>query len=146
MQHTVPTELECPICMENITKDNYIEYRISENSPWIPCQACDDCIEIIRSGAMKRYLHDLLHADCRRSQLRVLHKGPPYYLDMSEVFPNLESCPIKEIWHSKNDTITSGKVDDALEENERKEFIEKYTLLIETSDDNQIVKETDETN
>ena len=47
---------------------------------WTPCLICETCVELFIKDMMPTYLKNLLEADCRASQLRVLAQGPPIYV------------------------------------------------------------------
>lgn len=79
------------ICCNEIDDSNYVEYLISGGTSscssadrietkWIPCMICEDCVETFIKNSMPIYLDNLLKADCRASQLRVLAMGPPIYV------------------------------------------------------------------
>ena len=50
---------------------------------WTPCLICETCVELFIKDMMPTYLKNLLEADCRASQLRVLAQGPPIYVKVS---------------------------------------------------------------
>lgn len=47
---------------------------------------CEECTELFVTTMMQTYLKNLLEADCRASQLRVLAQGPPVYVSVSTLF------------------------------------------------------------
>lgn len=51
---------------------------------WKATAACETCIQMMLDTMMNIYLKNLIEADCRASQLRVLRQGPPIYLEVSE--------------------------------------------------------------
>lgn len=55
-------------------KSYYLETK------WNPCIICENCTEQLLKDMMPTYLKNLLEADCRASQLRVLAEGPPIYV------------------------------------------------------------------
>lgn len=61
---------DCRICASN-------SFLATE---WIPCIVCEQCVELFITTMMPTYLKNLLEADCRASQLRVLAQGPPIYV------------------------------------------------------------------
>lgn len=80
--------------MEDIDDSNYVEYQNSNgaeitdtdsfvDTKWIPCIICETCVELFLKDMMPNYRKNLLEADCRASQLRVLAQGPPVYVKVT---------------------------------------------------------------
>ena len=70
---------------------------------------------------MPTYLKNLLEADCRASQLRVLAEGPPIYVKVacvcttriqeSSIFPCPEGQHVEKLWYSSTQKEKSAKVE-----------------------------------
>lgn len=93
LEHKKPIEgSECAICCCDIDETNYVEYKVNDcricdsdsflATEWIPCIVCEQCVELFITTMMPTYLKNLLEADCRASQLRVLAQGPPVYVSV----------------------------------------------------------------
>ena len=95
VEHQKPQEgQECAVCMDDIDESNYVEYQNSNgikimetksliDTKWIPCIICETCVEMFIKDMMPNYRKNLLEADCRASQLRVLAQGPPIYVKVA---------------------------------------------------------------
>ena len=55
-------------------------YRLLLDAAWNTCIICEMCVEQFLTNMMSIYKKNLLEADCRASQLRVLAQGPPIYV------------------------------------------------------------------
>ena len=70
---------------------------------------------------MPNYRKNLLEADCRASQLRVLAQGPPIYVKVEmrpsfynqddSVFTSPEGEHVESLWYSRTNQVKSAKVD-----------------------------------
>lgn len=54
--------------------------RLFLDATWNTCIICEMCVEQFLTNMMSIYKKNLLEADCRASQLRVLAQGPPIYV------------------------------------------------------------------
>ncbi|KAK8795067.1 hypothetical protein WA588_003918 [Blastocystis sp. NMH] len=122
-EHQKPTEgQECAVCMDDIDESNYVEYRNSNDTHWIPCIICQNCVEMFLHDMMPNYKKNLLEADCRASQLRVLAQGPPIYVKDDSVFQSPEGEHVESLWFSSTGKERSAKVDGCLEGEEREKW------------------------
>ncbi|CBK20653.2 uncharacterized protein [Blastocystis hominis] len=71
---------------------------------------------------MPTYLKNLLEADCRASQLRVLAEGPPIYVKESSIFPCPDGEHVEKLWYSSTQQEKSSKVEGCLEGEEREKW------------------------
>ena len=55
-------------------------HRLFLDATWNTCIICEMCVEQFLTNMMSIYKKNLLEADCRASQLRVLAQGPPIYI------------------------------------------------------------------
>lgn len=66
-----------------VTVRAYGDHSDRLDTHWIPCIICQNCVEMFLHDMMPNYKKNLLEADCRASQLRVLAQGPPVYVKVS---------------------------------------------------------------
>lgn len=118
--------------MDDIDESNYVEYQNSNgikimetksliDTKWIPCIICETCVEMFIKDMMPNYRKNLLEADCRASQLRVLAQGPPIYVKVAlqlqphtqddSVFTTPEGEHVESLWYSSSKQVKSAKVD-----------------------------------
>ncbi|KAK8815845.1 hypothetical protein WA538_004968 [Blastocystis sp. DL] len=95
---------------------------VTVHTHWIPCIICQNCVEMFLHDMMPNYKKNLLEADCRASQLRVLAQGPPIYVKDDSVFQSPEGEHVESLWFSSTGKERSAKVDGCLEGEEREKW------------------------
>ena len=73
---------------------------------WTPCMICQECVELFIKDMMPTYLKNLIEADCRASQLRVLAQGPPIYVKVRACSRAMKSRTILYSLVRRESTLT----------------------------------------
>lgn len=116
---TVPENLCCLICYEDIGEDNYIEYKVSENSEWYPCKFCKDCTEILLQGQFHNYMKSVQKSDCVKEQKSLIESGPPINVKDKNGFPQTDGKEVHSLWFFSDKQIHSAKLDGSVVGEER---------------------------
>ena len=102
---------------------------------------CEDCVETFIKNSMPIYLDNLLKADCRASQLRVLAMGPPIYVKDDSVFPCPEDQHIDRFWYSSTQEEKSAKVEGCLEGEAREKWWNEMKEILSLTEEEMKEKE-----
>jgi len=69
---------ECVFCCEDLTSDNYVEYRAAPSALWYPSVYCQLCLESqFIEKQFQTYLENIAKADCAAALKRVITNPPP---------------------------------------------------------------------
>ena len=75
--HSLPSG-ECVFCCEELTSSNFVEYRASLSSPWLPSVYCELCVTSqFIDKQWETYVHNIEAADCAAALKRVITNPPP---------------------------------------------------------------------
>jgi len=119
---------ECCICMEALSKENYVEYRAIPNGAWLSCDKyCETCVkESFIKRQWANYLHHFATADCaaiRRllaTPLRVKEEaGFPFCKD------NGYNGEVQALWWGGSNTESDAKLVGAPEGAARQALVEE---------------------
>jgi len=120
---------ECCICMEALSKENYVEYRAIPNGAWLSCDKyCETCV---KESFIKRqwadYLHQFEKADCAAAVRRLLASTPLRVKDAG--FPlckdNGYNGEVQALWWGGSNTESDAKLVSAPEGAARQAFVEE---------------------
>jgi hypothetical protein len=123
---------ECIFCCDDITQENYVEYRGTSTSKWLPAIYCENCIvEQFINRQWQTYLDNMAKADCAAALRRVLSAPPPQCVkDAGLPCEDNETGEVYEFWFASTNEIRDAKLKDALEGAERDAFwAEKKAFL-----------------
>ncbi len=131
MAHCEPVEgAECACCWDDITEENYVEYRASEGGDWKPSGFCQMCIQHLLKTQWKTYTDALAKTTCKAEQRRLLEKGPPINVSDKAALP----CPdgtekgnaaVHSLWFSSDQEEHSAQLEGALRGEERQKYWEE---------------------
>lgn len=76
----VPDGLECLVSMEDITKDNYVEYLCYPSLQWKASKISQPIIEHLLETQFNDYISRVQKSDCQAELRRLLTQGPPIYI------------------------------------------------------------------
>lgn len=80
-EHSQPEEgATCACCWDNVTAENYVEYKASADDSWHPSGYCLDCINILLKSQWQQYNDQVKTVKCKAEQRRLLTRGPPINL------------------------------------------------------------------
>lgn len=131
--HAAPMDgMECLVTMEDITSENYVEYRTSLDSPWKPALIEQAVVERLIRTQFHSYRERVEKTDCQAELRRLLAKGPPVYVSDPHGLPvddpNADS--VIQLWFCSDNSIRSGKLDGALEGEEREMLWEEFRKFL----------------
>ena len=130
MAHAAPAG-ECLVCYEDVTPDNYCEYRVAPDRPWQPSKYCWECLERLMDSKFEAYVSGVANSTCEAEMRRYLTKGPPIYVEDNAGLPVGEGEHVDEIWVSSDDSVRSGKVKGALEGEARQKLWDEQKAFME---------------
>ncbi|ANQ09996.1 Uncharacterized protein PCOAH_00046200 [Plasmodium coatneyi] len=116
---TVPENLTCLICYDDIDESNYIEYKTSQFSEWHPSMFCQSCTGILIQTQYHKYINNVQKSECLREQKNLLEMGPPINVKDKNGFPFSDGKEIYSLWYFCDKKIHSAKLDGSLEGEER---------------------------
>ena len=134
-EHGKPPEgLECMATLEDITEENFVEYRSMPSGLWLPAKFSKEVVEMLLQTQFGKYMSDVEKAskDCAAAVRRLVVKGPPIYLSDVNALPlaKEEDGFIDLFWFAAEQKEVSAKLEGALEGEEREELwsAQKETL------------------
>ena len=114
----------CLSCWDDVSSENYVEYRASPDSPWSPSGFCEMCVNILIQSQWKKYTESLSTTNCKAEQRRLLERGPPVNVSDKTAMP----CPggdhaeVHSLWYMSNGEERSGKLEGSLEGEAREKY------------------------
>ena len=120
-------EAACACCWEDLSEENYVEYRASADGEWKPSGFCQMCVEHLKQTQWKTYTDGLAKTTCKAEQGRMLKKGPPINLADKTALP----CPdgtekgnaeVHSLWYSSDGEEHSAQLVGALTGEERQKY------------------------
>ena len=128
MSHgTAATGSACACCWEDLSDENYVEYRASADGEWKASGFCQDCVGHLLQTQWKTYTEGLAKSTCKAEQRRMLEKGPPINISDKTAMP----CPdgtekgnaeVHSLWYKSDGEEHSAQLEGALIGEERKTF------------------------
>ena len=79
-QHAQP-QGECLVCYEELSADNYVEYRVGPDAPWLPAKFCETCLQTLLDTKFEAYISGVASSTCEAELRRYMAKGPPVYVE-----------------------------------------------------------------
>ncbi len=123
--HSKPSEgAACASCWDDVTSDNYVEYKAEESGPWLASQFCATCIEILLDNQWEKYKTSLSTTNCKAEQRRLLERGPPVNISDKNALP----CPagphaeVFKLWYMSDGEEHSAKLKGSLIGEERQKY------------------------
>ena len=118
--HSKPVEgAECMVCFDDISEENYVEYKSEENSKWLAALSCQMCIEHLIGTQFARYGDLVKKTTCKAELGRLLKAGPPINLKESQSLPCPDDGEVFKLWFSSDKAERSAKLKDSLVGEER---------------------------
>ena len=113
--HGTPTAgSSCMCCWEDLTGENYIEYKSSIDSPWLPSGFCRDCINTLIQHQFDTYKKSLAETKCKAEQRRLLQQGPPINISDKTALVCPDGGEVYLLWQMIDGTERSAKLDGSL--------------------------------
>lgn len=134
--HLTPSG-DCVFCCEDLTSENFVEYRARDNGPWLRSLYCQDCIESqFIAKQWSSYLDKIAKADCAAALKRVLSDKPPINVKDAGL-PCGDDSPhngeVESFYFHRDAQIHSAKLVGSLEGAERDAFYaDKLSFLTAT--------------
>ena len=122
-KHRNPSEgSECMVCFDDISAENYVEYKAEENSKWLSALSCQMCIEHLIGTQFARYSELVKKTTCKAELGRLLKAGPPINLKESQTLPCPNDKEVYKLWFSSDKEEKSAKLTGSLEGEERLKY------------------------
>lgn len=126
---------ECKLCLDDIPKESKVMYKLDNNNEYIDFDYCIDCLDNLMEQQWSKYINGLKTADCEKSLLLLIQRGPPIRFRDACINNNQE---IYEFYHDGN--IKSSKLDLPLEESQIYELHKRLSdIITESNNINSIV-------
>mmetsp|Transcript_3314 Transcript_3314/g.4663 ORF Transcript_3314/g.4663 Transcript_3314/m.4663 type:complete len:165 (+) Transcript_3314:40-534(+) len=131
--HSEPVDgAECMCCYDDITAENYIEYKASNDGEWLAASFCQTCIEQLLSNQYHIWVNKLETSNCKAEQRRMLSTGPPINISDKTALPCPDDGEVYMLWYSSDKAEHSAKLDGSLEgEARQKWWDDKKEFLFE---------------
>jgi hypothetical protein len=124
-----PVDGMCLVYYDPIDSTNYCEYQTNSGS-WYPSPYCEHVIKMLLSTQFNQYKELVEKSTCKSQMRNLIKSGPPIYLyDKNLGIPDNEF--IIQVWFSSSNEYCSGKLEGAVEGEERKELWERYRMFFE---------------
>jgi hypothetical protein len=124
--HSLPTEITCACCWDDINEKNYVEYKSSKDSDWLASGYCETCINQMLDTQWETYTNGLAKTTCKAEQRRLLTRGPPINLRDSKVLPCPDDGEVYSLWFMSDNNEHSARLKGSL----IGEVIFKNTIII----------------
>ena len=113
--HKLPVDISCACCWDDIDSSNYVEYKSSAESEWLPSLFCANCIEHLRSTQWDQYVNGLAKTTCKAEQRRLLERGPPINIRDPKALPCPNDGEVFLFWFMSDNLEHGAKLTNALE-------------------------------
>jgi hypothetical protein len=90
---------ECVVCYEDLTADNYVEYRVGPTAPWLPAKFCQECLQTVLDTKFEAYMTGVASSTCEAELRRYMLKGPPIYIEDPTGFPVADGLSRRDYFH-----------------------------------------------
>ena len=130
--HGSPREgMECLVTMEDITMENYVEYRIAVDGQWRAALVEQSVVERLLTTQFHMYRERVRTTDCQAELRRLLAKGPPVYVSDPHGLPvdQPDDC-IVQLWFASDNSVRSGVLDGAVMGKERDDLWQELRKFI----------------
>lgn len=114
-------------CWDDVTSENYVEFKATEKAEWQPSGFCEVCIGYLLKSQWEIYTNALAKTTCKAEQRRLLKGGPPINLKDSKALPCPDDAEIHSLWYMSDGAEHSAKLEGSLV-GEVSRFI--YTLIL----------------
>ena len=105
----------CMSCWDDIDSSNYVEYKSSESSEWLPSGFCGSCVDHLLNSQWDIYTSALAKTTCKAEQRRLLKTGPPINIKDATALPCPDGGEVYLLWYMKDNLERSAKLKDSLE-------------------------------
>eukprot|EP00389_Voromonas_pontica_P008495 GDKH01012885.1.p1 GENE.GDKH01012885.1~~GDKH01012885.1.p1 ORF type:complete len:217 (+),score=26.56 GDKH01012885.1:1-651(+) len=130
-EHKSPPEgMECLVCFDDISDENYVEYRTNAQSPWFAGKFCESCLGRLMDSQFEKYTSDLAKTTCAREQRALLARGPPINVWDPNAFPEAGQEEVFALWFSSDKAEHPAKLKGCLEGDERLKWWEDQKRFI----------------
>lgn len=141
--HAAPSG-DCVFCCDDLTEENYVEYRAVPDGPWLKSIYCQPCLEThFIQGQWQKYLDSIAAADCAAALRRVLSAPPPINVKDAGLpcKDNGYNEEVQSFWFSSDKQVHSAKLVGSLEGEARDKFwSEKQAFLTATELQEELAK------
>ena len=72
---------ECLVCYEDLTAENYVEYRVAPDAPWLAAKFCEECLQTLIDTKFEAYMSGVAKSTCEAELRRYMARGPPVYVE-----------------------------------------------------------------
>ena len=115
----------CAFCLEDLTLEIFVEYRIDVDSKWMPFEYCKDCLDRLMEMQWNIYIKGLKNADCEASLRNLINAGPPVNFRDSRIEEG------KELHQFLcNSNISSAKLTDSFDPEKRDLLANKLKTIL----------------
>lgn len=101
-------------CWDDIEGSNYVEFRATESSPWVPSGFCEVCVSYLLKTQWELYTSALAKTTCKAEQRRLLKTGPPINLKDEKALPCPDGAEIHSLWFMSDGAEHSAKLEGSL--------------------------------
>jgi len=117
----------CASCWDDMSTENYVEYREQEDGLWLPSGFCQECIGMLLSSQYEKYCETLASTKCKAEQRRLLDRGPPINIFDKTALPcsGGDYAEVNALWYMSDGEIHSAKLKGSLEGEDREKFWEE---------------------
>mmetsp|Transcript_9102 Transcript_9102/g.11212 ORF Transcript_9102/g.11212 Transcript_9102/m.11212 type:complete len:157 (-) Transcript_9102:243-713(-) len=131
-QHGEPFEGMCCLCtMEDITKENYVEFQSYPSMKWKPALFELCVVQQLLDEQFNNYIEKVKKSDCQAELRRLLTSGPPIYVSDKHAFPLDEGdAHVLKLWYAIDGKERSAKLKDSVEGAERDKLWESLKKFI----------------
>mmetsp|Transcript_13013 Transcript_13013/g.21659 ORF Transcript_13013/g.21659 Transcript_13013/m.21659 type:complete len:168 (+) Transcript_13013:66-569(+) len=120
--HSIVEGSTCMSCWDDIDTTNYVEFKSSAESPWIPSGFCEVCTSYLLKSQWDLYTSALAKTTCKAEQRRLLKAGPPINLKDVKALPCPDDGEVHLLWFMSDNQDHSAKLEGSLEGEERMKY------------------------
>lgn len=114
-EHAEPSAgMTCLSCWDDVDQSNYVEYRSSGESAWMPSGFCEMCITYLVKTQWELYTSALAKTTCKAEQRRLLKTGPPINLRDVKALPCPDDGEVHSLWFMSSGVEQSAKLEGSL--------------------------------
>lgn len=121
MTHGQPSAgMECLATMDDITSENYCEYKTEPSGTWHPSLFSKPVVVELQNTQFVQYMEAVQKPDCKAELRRLLKTGPPTFIYDKHALALPEGdTHISTLWFMDSDTEVSALLVDAKEGEQR---------------------------
>jgi hypothetical protein len=110
-EHKLPGEgSNCACCWDDLTVENYVEYKSDADSAWMPSLFCENCVSHLINTQWEIYTKALATTNCKAEQRRLLTRGPPINISDPNALPCPDNSEVFLLWFSSDKQEHSAKL------------------------------------